>query len=64
MLGPYIGNSIRHFFNRKIEHLIKGWPTPSEISLHSHVPITKKGFKIAAQTQCTRLIKTIFFKKR
>ena len=50
------------FFTREVKHL-KARPTPSEISLHSHVP-NETGFKVVAQTQYLRLLETIFFKKK
>lgn len=57
----YIGCSIRHFVTRMNEHL-KGYPTPTEISLHIHPP-DKKNFKIVANTYYPRILESILLKK-
>ena len=49
----YTGESIRHWDTRKKEHLT-GRPTPSEISLHHHVP-KDKNFKIVFRTMHTKI---------
>ena len=56
----YIGSSIRHFDTRISEHL-KGYPTPSEISMHMHPP-QKSGFSIIANTKHPRILETMYIR--
>lgn len=57
----YIGCSIRHFVTRQNEHL-KGYPVPTEITLHIHPP-NKNNFKIIANTYYPRILESIILRK-
>jgi len=57
----YIGQTSRHFFTRKHEH-ITGSPDGSEVSHHVHVA-QHKHFKIVAQTKHPLIAEAIYYEK-
>jgi len=58
--GCYTGETVRHLKTRINEHLT-GKPTPSEVSLHTHVP-DRESFTIALSTQHTKIGEALLYK--